>query len=313
MAWSIATLFELSRALDWDPRSAEVIVGTSAGSTLAMFLGASVSIDALLDASLAPFAEDVGVSLAAPPPAFPPWPRRSQRHESEGGFLNRFTRMTPLAALAAFAPEGAGDTRFLEDQVTSQLGGRSWVAHPGTRIVAMDVATGPRVAFGAPLHASVTMVDAVRASWAIPGWFPSVEIAGRRYVDGGVVSPASVDLAAAQGIALDEVIVLAPMSSPPSRRTGLAFVEERMRRHMRARLDLEVAEVEARGIGVIRLEPTPDDLEIIGANMMDGKRRRRVLEHALRSSRRNVSTALNAASRRPARARPTERRPVWRA
>ena len=44
-----------------------------------------------------------------------------------------------------------------------------------------------------------------------PGWFPPVEIAGRRFVDGGSVSSVSADLLATYP--LDEVVVVAPMTT----------------------------------------------------------------------------------------------------
>ena len=42
-AWMLAHLVEVERALGWDARAADVIVGTSAGSELAMLLGAGVA------------------------------------------------------------------------------------------------------------------------------------------------------------------------------------------------------------------------------------------------------------------------------
>ena len=43
-SWMIGAMSALSTALDWDPRDAEVIVGTSAGSVLAALLGSGVGI-----------------------------------------------------------------------------------------------------------------------------------------------------------------------------------------------------------------------------------------------------------------------------
>ncbi|XGU21294.1 patatin-like phospholipase family protein [Rhodococcus sp. 3Y1] len=52
-------------------------------------------------------------------------------------------------------------------------------------------ATGRVRGTGAP---KATVGEALRASWAIPGWFPPVTIDGVRYIDGGAASTASVDL-----------------------------------------------------------------------------------------------------------------------
>jgi NTE family protein len=60
--------------------------------------------------------------------------------------------------------------------------------------VATDLDTGARVAF-----ARGDTGQAVRASSSIPGVFQPVTISGRRYVDGGVVSPVPVDAAREMG------------------------------------------------------------------------------------------------------------------
>ncbi|HVJ94587.1 MAG TPA: patatin-like phospholipase family protein, partial [Labilithrix sp.] len=167
----------------------------------------------------------------------------------------------------------------------------TWVAHPATWVVAVDVDSGARVAFGSAAAPPAHIRDAVRASWAIPGWFPPVEIGGRRYVDGGVFSPTSADLVAPLG--LDEVVVVAPMaSSNPGPRKGLGRVEGLVRRRMCRTLDAEVAILRDAGMRVLRIEPEGDDLEVMGPNFMDGARRLRVLESSLRTCRRTVSRAL---------------------
>ncbi|MDT5024794.1 MAG: hypothetical protein QOE61_1220, partial [Micromonosporaceae bacterium] len=60
----------------------------------------------------------------------------------------------------------------------------------------------------------VALVDAVAASCAVPGVWPPITIYGRRYIDGGVRSPANVDLVAGY----DRVVVIAPMTTSLRRR-----------------------------------------------------------------------------------------------
>ncbi len=67
--------------------------------------------------------------------------------------------------------------------------------------VATDVQTGKEMVFG-----SGNTGKAVRASCAIPGVFNPVSIAGRMYVDGGVVSP--VPVAAAKRLGADVIIAV---------------------------------------------------------------------------------------------------------
>ena len=86
-----------------------------------------------------------------------------------------------------------------------------WGPHPGLWIVACDYATGRRVAFGRTGSPPAELADAVAASCAIPGFYRPVEIAGRRYVDGGMYSASNLDLLRAEE--LDLVICLNPTSS----------------------------------------------------------------------------------------------------
>ena len=69
-------LVEVERALGWDARAADVIVGTSAGSELAMLLGAGVAASTILAAALGEREAPAALRhrFAHPPPSFPPWP-----------------------------------------------------------------------------------------------------------------------------------------------------------------------------------------------------------------------------------------------
>jgi len=140
------------------------------------------------------------------------------------------------------------------------------------------------VAFGRAAAPTASLADAVVASCAIPGWYAPTVIGGRRYVDGGTCSPTSLDLLAHER--LDEVIVLAPMVSfdmdEPA--TLVGRVERRFRRAMTKRVLHEAAKVRRQGTAVTVLGPGREDLEAIGVNLMDARRRRTVFETSLRTS-----------------------------
>jgi NTE family protein len=72
-------------------------------------------------------------------------------------------------------------------------------------ITAVDAESGEFRAFDAA--SGVGLVDAVAASCAVPGIWPPVTIGGRRFIDGGMRSPANVDLAAGY----ERVVVIAPL------------------------------------------------------------------------------------------------------
>ncbi|NMN95392.1 patatin-like phospholipase family protein [Antrihabitans stalactiti] len=289
-AWTVAALAAVRDELAWDPREADVIVGTSAGAELATMLGSGVSVDEILEMQLGTSTHPaLAQHLADAPGRFPPIPRLSI------GSLRLASRGLGVRNVAGLLPVGRGDAAWLDRLATQLNPGRSWVSHPATWLVGMDYDTGDRVPFGSPTAPAATISEALRASWGVPGWFPPVEIAGHRYVDGGTASTASADLVAPLG--LDEVIVLAPMASStriPGR--GLDVLERViLRNHMSATLDRDVALLEQSGTRLIRIDATATDLTVMGPNFMDDRRRLATLEHALRSTRTAVEKALVAA------------------
>ena len=121
-----------------------------------------------------------------------------------------------------------------------------------------------------------------------------MKIAGRTFIDGGVVSPTSADFVLDANI--DEAIVLAPFASSQMdhSRSPLNWIERRVRRMMTGIVDREVASLKQAGIRVIRLEPGPRDLTAIGYNMLDPGRRTQVFDTALGTSKVAVRQALLA-------------------
>lgn len=306
-AWTIAALLEIERALGWDARTASVIVGTSAGAELAALLGTGVSVRAIFDAAVGAAAADPALvrHFASPPASIPPWPRArfGPALSARLALQNVRARLSVLGAprppavpwlvaLAALAPEGRADAGFLDALVDARVPRGAWASHPAVYAIAVDLETGARVAFGKDAGVGAiprrpALRDAVRASWAIPGWFPQVVIEGRRYVDGGVASPTSLDLLVDEG--LDEIVVVAPMASQAQgARGGLGRAEGVLRRAMTATLDAEVKQLEATGVRVTRVEPTAEELAAMGPHFMDRTRRLSVLEASLRSTRENL-------------------------
>ncbi|WP_305092247.1 patatin-like phospholipase family protein [Prescottella sp. R16] len=292
-AWTVAALVAVRDALGWDPRDADTLVGTSAGAELVTMLGSGIGVDEILAMQLGePTHPVLSHHLEGAPGRFPPLPRP---RPSAPGLLRR--AVPTMTRLSGLLPEGRGDADWLDRLAAGVADPDGWVPHTRTWLVAMDAATGEQVAFGAQGAPNATLSEALRASWAIPGWMSPVTIGGRRYVDGGAASTASADLLAGRG--LDEVIVLAPMASRgriPGR--GPAALERLVLRNwMSAGLDAECAALAASGTRVIRIDATAEDLAVMGANFMDDRRRLATLEHSLRSTRTQVQRALAAGAR----------------
>ena len=74
-------------------------------------------------------------------------------------------------------------------------------------IVAVDTETGEEYIMDR--ESGVSLVDAVAASCAVPGIWPPVSIAGRRYMDGGVRSGTNADLARGY----DRILILNPLGA----------------------------------------------------------------------------------------------------
>ena len=292
-AWTIGALAALQEVRGEPPRDADVLVGTSAGSVLAAFLGCGVGVEVLLDHQRG--IVDASPHGTAPTIAFdpdldsggalPPLPRPGIG--SARGVLSAVAkpwRVTPMGALSTVLPRGRGPLDPVGGLVDAVCPAGAWAAHPATWIVAMDVDRARRVVFGRDGAPHASLRQAVMASCAIPGWYSPIPIGGRRYVDGGACSPTSLDLLAP--LELDEVVVLSPMTSldydRPSSVAGR--LERRFRRVVTKRLIGEVKKVAATGTKVTLLGPTGEDLAAIGANLMDPSRREHVLETSLRTS-----------------------------
>jgi NTE family protein len=288
-AWMIGALAALSESLDWDPRDAEVIVGTSAGSVLAAMIGSGLGVEQLIN-------HQRGIVVPGDPQidfnpdtasggSLPPRPQLRMGSRSLAAKSVLHPRRVPLlAALSALAPRGRGSLTPVGDLVRAANPDNVWPTSPQTWMVAMDYDTGRRVAFGQAGAPTATMADAVMASCSIPGWYAPLEIDGRRYIDGGTLSPTSIDLLADAG--LDEIYVLAPMISfdydEPASVVGR--MERRFRRAMTKRVLHEAGKVRRRGSTVTLLGPGREDLEAIGVNLMDHRRRTAVLDIALRTT-----------------------------
>jgi NTE family protein len=293
-AWLTGGLDALAQQTGWDPASAERIVGTSAGAMLAGLLASGVppwfmvahssgeTFDGLLDAEGRPAAaaDRSGGAVfrlhRGPPPFGPgslPLAIRS---------LLRPTRYTPTAALSGWLPRGFIDNEPLKDQIR-RVAPRGWAPHPGLWIVACDYATGRRVAFGRPEAPPAALADAVAASCAIPGFYHPVEIDGRRYVDGGIYSTSNLDILRDEE--LDLVICLNPTSSlhPIRALDPREWGSLLMRRASGRRLGSEAKRLRARGVPVVLVQPTGEDLQTMSRNLMSTRNRNRVIEVARRT------------------------------
>jgi NTE family protein len=303
-AWLVGGLSALARETDWDPGSADQIVGTSAGSMIGALVAGGVPpwfmvahsrgevFDGLAGPDGRPAADadrSAGANFRL---------HRGLPVIGPGSLRMAFTalsnplRHTPLQMVAGWLPPGFVSTDSLKEVVNRAVPG-DWVEHPNYWAVACDYETGRRTPFGRLGSPRAQIADAVAASCAIPGFYRPVRIGGRRYVDGGVCSVSSLDLVAGRGF--DLVICLNPLTSRSegqshSRGVGglagsaingaLDFLPSITRRASRGRLEREERKVRRFGTEVVIIEPTAEDHAAMGHNWMSSERRQDVIDTA---------------------------------
>lgn len=289
-AWAIAALHSLVEQTGFDPRKADVMLGTSAGAELVTMLAGGTSVDALVDMQCGRATDPrLREHIASAPPSTPPLP--------EFPLLNPglIWKRKGLAGLTGIAPTGRADASWLQ-RLAERFEFGAWLPHPAARMVAYDVRAGERVVFGGPGSPFATVGEALRASWATPGWMPPVPIGDRIFVDGGMGSTASVDLVGPEEA--DLIYVIAPMASVPGVRIpgfGGSLEYRMIRRPMSRVLHAEIAGVRARGTTVVPILPTPADLAGLSAHFMNSSRREEAFEHSMSTAPETVREALSAA------------------
>jgi NTE family protein len=252
-AWEIGVIAGLLDA-GLDVTGADLIIGTSAGSTAAAQITSATPPAELL----------AGILAAAPRPQT--GPARSGR----GGVPGRpatdhmertsviigaaedaadMRRRMGAAALETDAAPGSPGQTQRRATVAARLPSQHWPDRP--LLVAVDAHTGEPVVFDR--HSGVDLVDAVTASCAGPG-APAHSIGDSRYIDGGYRSPENADLAAGYG----RVLVLSPLG-------GRTRAPLDWGMHLAA----QAAELRARGSRVETIFPDSNSRDAFGVNLMD--------------------------------------------
>ncbi|MCI0158942.1 patatin-like phospholipase family protein [Leifsonia shinshuensis] len=278
-AWQLGVIAGLADAGYDLTALADLVIGTSAGSTAGAAVRSGMSAADLYAAALtaparpggaggasgAGGAGGAGAGAAAPgpaqrPPALPQQElfERLRAIGAAAGSAEELHR-----ALGAFALESDAVLRPGADQrralVASRLPSQDWPERP-LLVLALNAHTGELVAFDR--DSGVELADAVTASTALPGGTATHIVDGVHYINGGVRSAENADLAAGYAT----VIVLSPFGGPDWKRPGQF---EGIRRFPGYGLGDQVEALRAQGSRVVVITPDAASLEAMGTNQMD--------------------------------------------
>ena len=254
-AWEIGVIAGLFDA-GLDVTEADLIIGTSAGSTAAAQITSATQPTELLANILAaapqPRTGPVGADRGRGPNR-PAADHKEKTSEIIGAAEDAadMRRRMGAAALEMDAASGSSGQTQWRATVAARLPSQHWPQRP-MLIVAVDAHTGEPVVFDR--HSGVDLVDAVAASCANGFGVPPYSIGDNRYIDGGYRANENADLAAGYG----RVLVLSPFG-------GRSRTPVDWGTHLAAQVD----ELRARGSRVETIFPDSGSRDAFGVNVMD--------------------------------------------
>ena len=254
-AWEIGVIAGLFEA-GLDVTEADLIIGTSAGSTAAAQITSETRPTELLAAILAaapqPRTGPVGSDGGRAPigPAADHMERTSAIIGAAEDAADMRRRMGAAALEMDAASDSSAQTQW-RATVAARLPSQHWPQRP-LLITAVDAHTGEPVVFDR--HSGVDLVDAVAASTSNGFGVPPYSIGDNRYIDGGYRRNENADLAAGYG----RVLVLSPFG-------GRSRHPLEWGMHLAAQVD----ELRASGSRVETIFPDSASEHMFGANAMD--------------------------------------------
>jgi len=198
IAWMTGLLLGLSEQ-EVDLRTADVVVGTSAGATLGAQLGSKVSLPELyrrmVDSAIRT------LEITPDPQLLESFRQKRPTFAATADPSERIRNIGKWAIETATVPE-----QERRSVIAARLPSHSW-PDSELQIVAVDADSGEVTIFRR--ESGVDLIDAVAASCAVPGIWPPVTIRSRRYIDGGVHSAENADLAKGYS----RIVILSPLGT----------------------------------------------------------------------------------------------------
>ena len=245
-AWETGLIVGMAES-GLDVRDADLFVGTSAGSRVAVQLNSALPLEELFQRQVDPRHQAKGLPATIDFKKLKDDIARAE--QGPGGTRNILQRVGALASAVPTVSKVSESEQLKE--IASQLPIHTW---PDARIlvVAVDAQSGERRVFDGT--SGVPLIDAVAASCAAPGVSPTITIEDRRYMDGGTYSTENADLTAR----FERVLILALRARVPS----FALVS----------LDIALETLQGNGVQVAVVHPvevTEAAFAAVGGNLLD--------------------------------------------
>ena len=187
IAWETGILLGIADELPAAAQAlldSDVLLGTSAGSTVVAQLGSGLSLAELFARQVDEVSAEIdpGVGIDGIAELF-----LAAVSDPDATLTQRRQRIGAVALAAGTVAEPVR-----REVIAQRLPSHVWPER-ALRVTAIDVATGELAVFDR--DSGVALVDAVAASCAVPGAWPPVTIADRRFMDGGIGSTINLHLA----------------------------------------------------------------------------------------------------------------------
>ena len=220
--------------------------------------------------------------------------------------LGEVSAVDVAMGLAAALPNGVYSGRGIERYVEEVLSDPDRtndfrLLNRELYLTATDLDTTERVVLGEGEWAEVPISRAVAASGALPGIYEPVEIAGREFIDGGILSTTNVDVAVERGAKF--IVVINPLvpyvndfrkniptiTGTRARRVsdmGLGAIMNqtfRLLSHDRLHRAVGIWEERYPGVDIILIEPELDDELMFGTSILDYRARLQIAKHGFES------------------------------
>lgn len=300
MAYHAGVLRALEQEAGFCPADADLVVGTSAGSVVGAYLRSGWSTEDFWQLALGthPTKPGIGGQVDGKPVGSElmtaTWrtPFDLSRRALGSAYVLgrslspfRLPMAVPVpAVLARLFPGGLfemteGRRRFEEELPEEWPAAALW-------LTTVDISTGRRVVLGRTGAPACSLRKAVMASAAIPGFYRPVKVGRRVLVDGGAHSSSNLDLAVRARCSL--IIGVVPMAFDTA--LAPAALMQLVRRWPARSLAAEVALAKRRGVEVLLLRPTAEEVGLHGLNLMRPDGLDRIARAAYDATARTVAT-----------------------